>query len=963
MKKILSLILATVLLVSCPALAVWAEEEKIQWTESEIAFIENNPVVRLGVDPQFAPFEFIDTDGSYKGVAADYISLISQKTGLRFEVQQNLTWPEAYDLALAGEIDVLPAISQTYERESHFLFSEPYYFFKRVIVTRNTDTEITGIEDLDNQIVAVQRNSSHHSYLLSHPQINLSLYDSVEVALTAVADGTERVFVGNLATSNYLIRSTGLTNLKFIAFEAEKQLGIHFAIRQDWPELVSIINKVLHTIPIEDKLAISNKWIGLEQKTDYGPILRIFAIVGILAAVVITVSLYWIIRLRKEIRVRQKVQIDLEKAKVAADEANEFKSSFMARMSHEIRTPLNAITGMSYLLKKTDISLTQSMYIDKITQAASNMLSIINDILDFAKIEAGKVELEETSFNLDQVVQNVVNIVSYKIEEQKIGFKLAKDPQVPNWLIGDPKRIEQVLLNILNNAAKFTSTGEVSLDLRLIAKEKNQCHLSFTIKDTGIGMTDDQVKGLFEPFTQADSSITRRFGGSGLGLSIVKHLLDLMAGKIQVFSTPGEGTTFIIQLTLLIDTVKEAEYRKTLSANQFKNIRTLVLEKTGANMNLIESYLGAFGMHCELTSSEASALSMLEAADGNFARPFDLFIIDYETPMEGGFKFIESLRDNNKVARIPKFIILLPMMRYDLFDKLGDYGIDIGIGKPIIPSILFNAILEIFKLRAVSAVQAKATKEKNLPRSIKAPKVLVADDNSTNQLIARSLLQQEGIETMEAENGQKAVDLFMRNQKDIGLILMDLHMPVMDGYEAAEKIRKISADVPIIAMTADVILGVREKCERSGIYQYISKPFDPDQFLMIVNKTIAVGPDASDSAAENQNPVLDRTAGIRNLGGNKELYDQVLEEYFKENQKMPQLIASEIENGHYDNAAGLVHKIKSSSGSIGAGSLYKLAIDLQAALKKSNEEAISSIHKKFSASLLTLLQEIANEQN
>jgi two-component system sensor histidine kinase/response regulator len=714
----------------------YASDNKISWTKDELAFMKEHPVIRLGVDPEFVPFEFIDIDGEYKGIAADYLSLIKEKTGLQFEVVKGLTWPEAYDMALSGDIDALPAIGKTKEREEYFLFSEPYYYFKRVIVTRDIDTDISGLDDLEGFTVAVQRNSSHHSYLLSYPKINPSLYDSVEAALAAVATGTEKAFVGNLATTNYLIRSNGLVNLRFVSFEAEKQQALYFAVRKDWPELASIFNKALDTISESEKLAINNKWIELNTDFDYGPIVRILSIVGALIAVVLSVSFFWIARLRKEIQQRKQIQLDLEKAKREADEANEFKSSFMARMSHEIRTPLNAITGMSYLLKKTEISLTQSMYIDRITQAANNMLSIINDILDFSKIEAGKVELEITSFSMDQVIQDVVNIISYKIEEQGIGFRLSKDPLVPNWFFGDSKRIQQVLLNVLNNAAKFTTAGEVSLDVRLMAKENDKYHISFTIKDTGIGMSEEQVNRLFTPFEQGDSSINRRFGGSGLGLSIVKNLLDMMGGEIKVFSTPGEGSTFIIHLSLNVDKEKEAVYIKALSANHFKDVRTLVLEKSGANINLIESYLGSFGMHCELTSSESSALTMLEAANGKFAKPFDLFIIDYDTPAEGGFNFVEAIRNNNKIVKIPKLIMLLPMMRVDLFDRLNEYGIDMGIGKPIIPSILLNGILDIFNLKAVSGSQPRS-KESATIKLDQPHRVLLAEDNKTNQLIAK----------------------------------------------------------------------------------------------------------------------------------------------------------------------------------------------------------------------------------
>jgi two-component system sensor histidine kinase/response regulator len=248
----------------------FAAENGVSWTEDELAFMEEHPVIRLGVDPGFVPFEFIDEDGEYKGIAADYLALISEKTGLQFEVVKGLTWPEAYDMALAGKVDVLPAIGKTKEREEQFLFSKPYYYYKRVIVTRDTDTEISGIDDLKGFTVAVQRNSSHHSYLLSYQNINLSLYDSVEAALTAVATGTEKAFIGNLATTNYLIRLNGLTNLRFVSFEAEKQQALHFAVRKDWPELVNIFNKALGTITESEKLAINNKWVELDTDIDYG---------------------------------------------------------------------------------------------------------------------------------------------------------------------------------------------------------------------------------------------------------------------------------------------------------------------------------------------------------------------------------------------------------------------------------------------------------------------------------------------------------------------------------------------------------------------------------------------------------------------------------------------------------------------------------------------------------------------
>ncbi|HOB91941.1 MAG: transporter substrate-binding domain-containing protein [Bacillota bacterium] len=961
MKRLLRLLFALLAIASITFAPNHTEGNSISLTEDEVAFLNDHPVVRLGVDPGFVPFEFIDSDGQYKGIAADFISLISQRVGIRFEVVQGLTWPEAYDMALRGDIDVLAAVSKTEEREQYFLFSDPYYYFARVIVTRDTDTGISTIRDLERSAVAVQRNSSHHSYLLSYPRISLSLYDSVEAALIAVANGTERAFVGNLATTNYLIRSTGLTNLRFTAFEPEKQEALYFAVRKDWPEFVSILNKALSTITQEERIAINNKWVHLQTQADYGPLIRIVLIICILAVVVIGVSFYWIIRLRNEIRKRELVQLDLERARQEAVAANEFKSNFLARMSHEIRTPLNAIMGLTYLLKRTEISPTQSLYVDRIDLASKNMLSIVNDILDFSKIEAGKVELEIAPFSIDQVIHDVVSIVSHNIEERQIEFKLFKDPLIPTWFLGDAKRIEQVLINILNNAVKFTSEGEVSLSIRLVAREGDKYHLSFSIKDTGIGMTEEQISKLFMPFVQGDSSIDRRFGGSGLGLSIAKNLVDLMGGQIQVFSTPGEGSTFVVNLSLLVDREKEEISAKILSANHFRGVRILVLARSAEEMSLIESYLSAYGAQCELTSSPASALSMLEDAAGGSAEPFDLFIVDYDTPQDGGFRFVESIR-GSKIARMPKIIMLLPMTREDLFDELGERGVDIGIGKPIVPSNLLNAVLDSLNLEALETAKSQAAADKGTRgrhrRYRRTYTVLLAEDNKTNQLIAQTLLEQAGIKSIVADDGKSAVELYRQHKDSIDVILMDLHMPVMDGYEAAQEIRKLSASVPIVAMTADVILGVREKCEQNGIYHYISKPFDPDRFVQTIRRIIRSG--ECNESWDVQ--VLDRFVGLRNLGGDSEVYQEALNEFFSENRDTVDKLTLAVREGRYKEAAQVVHKVKGSLGSIGATALYDLSITLGKALNEENDELIRPLIKDFSCLMERLLVEIEESQ-
>ncbi|PKM54446.1 MAG: histidine kinase [Firmicutes bacterium HGW-Firmicutes-5] len=949
-RRIMVILLMLILILSNNALA---GEMTFELTEAERAFIQEHPVIQVGIDPGFVPFEFIDQDGNYKGIAADYLELISKKTGLEFVINKGLTWSEAYEKGVLKEVDLLPAISKTPEREAYFLFSNSFYYFQRVIVMKNDNTSISGIEDLAGLTVAVQKNSSHHSYLQEYPNINLSLYQTVEGALFDVANGSETAYVGNLATTGYLIKANGLTDLKYVKFEAEAKQSLHFAVRNDWPELASILDKALANITEEEKIIIHNRWIGIDGDVDYGPIIQIALIIGILVAVAFGVSSYWILKLKKEISKRIEAEEDLLMAKKEAEVANQIKSSFLARMSHEIRTPLNAITGMAYLMTKTNVDRTQSMYLEKITQASGNMLGIINDILDFSKIEAGKVEIENVPFELDRVIQDVVNIVSFRIEEQGIGFSLSRDPNIPNALIGDSKRLEQILLNLINNAVKFTNEGSVYFDIRLVASAGPKCHLEFQVKDTGIGMSEEQVNQLFVPFSQADASINRRFGGTGLGLSIVKSLVNMMEGSIKTYSTLKEGSTFIINLTFDVDSEKEAEDTKKGAAIYFQSLRTIVLEKTGSNINLMKNYLGSFGMTAEFTTSQTDLIQVLEVANQDRIKPFDLVIIDYATCIEDGFMFVNHIRKYIKINFIPKIIMLLPLNRDDLFNKVIEYEIDMAITKPIIPSVLYNAIIEIFKEKAISSHKPVG---ENMVEAIEKKDydyhLLVVEDNKTNQFIAKSILEQVGFKVDLADHGEDGLRLFTSNPNRYQLILMDLHMPIMNGYDAAKAIRELDEQIPIVAMTADAIMGVEEKCKSHGIEYYISKPFEPEVLLKKIIKIIEA------SGYKTQESVLDESEGLKYLGNNIELYKKVIQAYYEENQDTSRKLEEAIDQNNLKEAAQIVHKIKSSSGTIGAKKLHQVARDYQKALENENLNQVKELKDRFENLLKILLLEI-----
>ncbi|MHC1787854.1 MAG: transporter substrate-binding domain-containing protein [Christensenellales bacterium] len=957
-------------------------EGGIAWSQEELDFMAEHPQINLGVDPAFIPYEFFDTDGVYKGIAADYVALISKATGLRFVATEGLTWAQAYEKAVRGELDALPCVSKTEGREKYFLFSQGYFTFQRVIFINENNKQIKSFDDLKGMRVAVQANSSNHSFLMDYPEISLGLYPTTEEALQAVSDGSEMAFVGNLSSSGYLSRKYGITNLRYITIYSQEPQQLYFAARRDWPVLVGIIDKALGSIPQEEKIAISNKWISIQPSTDISALVRTLLVIGGLAGLVMTVSLFWIIRLRKEVAIRKEAQEEMNQAKIEAEAANQVKSLFLARMSHEIRTPLSAIMGMSYLIKKTGLTATQSDYLEKSNQAAHGMLSIINDILDFSKIESGSVEIEKTSFDLDKLLQRIANIVSVKASEKGIEFFIRKQPDMPALFLGDPARIEQILLNLVNNAVKFTQHGSVTLSIAPLSYEEVTQVILFRIEDTGIGMSEEQLKRLFTPFDQGDASISRRFGGTGLGLSIVKNLTELMGGQIQVISEADKGSIFTVQLPLETDNSQDQTESRKMAADCFSSVHALVLDASESSRSMLGDYLKAFGIDHRLTKDESEAIQIMRDVTVAGQVPINLLLVDYMTPRDGGIAFLASIRKAMYFHPSCKCLLMVPMTREEVLEEGVAGGIDYGLTKPVIPSALYNGIMDLFRIKPPTLSEARMPDQ-----SLQSPfpyRILLVEDNKTNQFIAQSILQAAGFSVFMADNGKEGVDRFQDNCGETDLILMDIHMPVMDGYTAADLIRQADADIPIIAMTADAVLGAQEKCRSHGINYYVSKPFEPEAFIRVIlealkgklprARSISCPTDATAPAAvagpfsisgepaklpaADDGPALESAKAIRDLGIDEKLYSSIVREYLKENEETGQTLQQQLDASNFSQAALTVHKIKSSSGSIGARKLADCAARLQKALQAGEGEAAREESARFQQLLSETLGEI-----
>ncbi|NCB51871.1 MAG: transporter substrate-binding domain-containing protein [Clostridia bacterium] len=985
LSRILCTVMAIVLLSAIGGIC-HAVASEVSLTQEEREFIAEHPLIRLGVDPESIPYEFFDVDGAYKGITADYVELICERTGLNLEPVEGLTWPEAYEEALDKNIDVLACVVMTPERQQHFIFSDSYISFQRAIFLSEANKDIKSFNDLVNMRVAVQDCTSQKSFLEQY-SIKTSLYPTVSDALEALAEGRELVFVGYQATTSYYIEAMGITNVKYISINVEgSDEDVHFAVRNDWPELVSIINKGLASITEEEKINIRNRWVPVGNEIDYSGIWRAAIIIGSAVLGIFIISAFWIIKLRKEIRLKESARAELKIAKEAAESANQVKSTFLARMSHEIRTPLNAITGFAYLAKKSNNTMTQQLYLNKIVDSSRSMLGIINDILDFSKIEAGKIVIERISFNLDKVIQQVINTNYVLIEEKKILFYMEKDPGIPVFFWGDPIRIEQILTNFISNAVKFTEEGEVGLSISLVGQEDKFYDLKFRVDDTGIGMSEAQKAQLFKPFEQADSSISRRFGGSGLGLAITQNLVEMMGGEISVESEPGRGSAFEVRLRLEADLDMEEKAKAMALGSSFKNIRALLIDSDITDSYLAKKYLASFGVPFESAASEEEAVRIIEKAAREGQPALNLFIIDYMLSDGSGIACWKRLRELPLFREEPKVILLIPLNRPELFDELRGADIDLGITVPIIPSVLYNAIIEIFESKIISNNNLPAQKQEN--KVDHAYHLLLVEDNKTNQFIAQIILEQAGFVVSVAENGQEGYNTFIKDRDNIDLILMDLHMPVMNGYDATILIRQIDREIPIVAMTADAITGVKEDCKSIGIDYFVSKPFDPDKIISDIADIAQSngrlpkserggsaerktgGGEAEDGMSDEVHgdvgianvgdvgQALDEELGIRLLGGNAVLYRMVLKEFFKENISLLQTLNEQIESGNYRKAANTVHKVKGSSGNIGAKRVHELAVELQGALENNEGPEIKKLFAEFSGAFEKAMQYI-----
>ena len=937
----------------------------LKLTSQEKQWLINHPEIKLGVDREWAPIEYLDENDELSGLSGSLIKKIEEILGVTFVIDKELSWQDTIKNAKAKEIDVFSAVRKTKERSTYLDFTQPYISLPNLIFTGKDIPYIASMDNLKDKKVSIVKGYAVEDVMRRYyPDIELVLVNNTIEGLKKLSQGEAEAFIDSAIVTSHYISELGFTQIK-ISGEFPHAYDLSLAVRDDWKIFTKILQKTLDAITKEEiqKLYKQNVGIRYEKHIDYTIVWQILLV----ALLILGVTLYWNRRLSQEAELRKKAE---EEANIA----NEAKSMFLANMSHEIRTPMNAVMGMLYLVQKTKLNDIQTDYISKAHHAAGSLLGIINDILDFSKIEAGKLNLEKVDFELEQVITDVSNIIAFKAEDKGIEFLINHDSDLPKVFLGDSMRLGQILINIANNAVKFTDEGEVVLSLKLLKEDKENVTILFCIKDTGIGMSKDEQEKLFHEFTQVDSSMTRKYGGTGLGLTISKKLVQMMEGKMWIEdSVLGKGSTFCFTLTLKRSTHALERYSAEHSLPEaFRNMRVLIVDDNKSAREVLYEMLKPFKFKIEVAASGPEAIKLLEKTNkSNF---FDLVLMDWKMPLMNGIEVSRLIRNSKKIIKQPKIIMVTAYGREDIMNEANEAGLDGFLIKPVTPSLLFNTIMQVLGYSVARKIEQEH--ETSLDPIVGA-RILLVEDNELNQDFAVALLTNKGLLLDVAENGKIAVKMVQENRYDA--VLMDIQMPVMDGIAATKHIRKLAEKnrdeyyerLPIIAMTALAVSDDRDKSIAAGMNEHVTKPIDPENLFKTLIRLVKhrhIAPVNKIDKKHNEKELaidfsmlenINFDEALHRIAGDTKAYKRILLRFRDKYAHVVATIQKLAKEESVEAAERKCHEVKGISGNIGADKLFEISKEVDDILKKGGTPP-QILYKSFEEELSLVIDSISS---